>query len=259
MFKSRYNDKNFSGVSDMSKLMQDADSSEAEVHIATPPHLVYKFEHCSIYLNEDQTYKGYCLLVYNKPAFSIEDIPALTWMTVSQDIAKAVAAIKYVCKPDSVNVATLENICNRITWHLVPRYINDPKWGRPIWSGEKVKETKATCEELATLSKEIKKYLQEFCVSKSFEELNRARFVDKYKSELSAKFGVSEGDLTKFGVQLQMFNASNVLIEMEDGSECKFKHAFLVENSHYYAVFTEHNGYHEIAKKDGLRVVELRY
>ena len=39
-----------------------------------------------------------------------------------------------VMRPDHINVESLGNVVPHLHWHIVPRYVGDPRWGMPIWT-----------------------------------------------------------------------------------------------------------------------------
>lgn len=84
--------------------------------------------------------------------------------------------------------------------------------------------------------------------------LLREKFVEKYLEQLSAKTLRNKESLLIEGLFCTDFK-SRVSILHEDGSTCHYKYAFFVEDEAYYAVFTEHCGYHEF-KKEWLEKIE---
>lgn len=76
----------------------------------------------------------------------------------------------------------------------------------------------------------------------------REVFVRKWVKQLSKKLQKPEEDLLVEGLTIDDFGSTNVYIEHEDGSHTYYKYAFYIENEDEYAVFTEHNDYHEFKK-----------
>ena len=44
------------------------------------------------------------------------------------------AALSRLFNPDKINYELLGNMVPHMHWHVVPRYLSDPFWPRPIWS-----------------------------------------------------------------------------------------------------------------------------
>ena len=51
------------------------------------------------------------------------------------DLRHAATAIHSALNPDHMNYECLGNSSPHLHWHVVPRYIDDPRWGQPIWEG----------------------------------------------------------------------------------------------------------------------------
>lgn len=88
----------------------------------------------SLYLAKNQTYRGQCLLILDcRHEVRPEQLPEQEWMDFCADLLKATRAVARVLKPDHMNLASLGNIIPHLHWHIVPRYVSDPRWGAPIW------------------------------------------------------------------------------------------------------------------------------
>ena len=88
----------------------------------------------SLYLTKNQTYRGQCLLILDlRHATRPDDLSSTEWGMFCSDLYAAEIAITQVVQPDHINVAALGNVVPHLHWHIVPRYVNDPRWGAPIW------------------------------------------------------------------------------------------------------------------------------
>ncbi len=88
----------------------------------------------SLYLTKNQTYRGQCLLIFDRRhAVRPEQLSEHEWMDFCADLLRAERAVARALKPDHMNLASLGNIIPHLHWHVVPRYIGDPRWGAPIW------------------------------------------------------------------------------------------------------------------------------
>jgi diadenosine tetraphosphate (Ap4A) HIT family hydrolase len=54
------------------------------------------------------------------------------------DLAQAEAAIHASVTPDHINVESLGSTVPHLHWNIIPRYRSDPRWGRPIWTTDKI-------------------------------------------------------------------------------------------------------------------------
>ena len=89
----------------------------------------------SLYLPKDQTYRGQCTLMFDlRHAARPDQLSAEEWRSFCDDLYRAQNAIVAVTRPDHVNVASLGNVVPHLHWHIIPRYVGDPRWGMPIWT-----------------------------------------------------------------------------------------------------------------------------
>lgn len=90
----------------------------------------------TLYLNRDQRFRGYCVLVYDGGhVTALEALPAEAYTAYGDDLRRALLALRAVVQPDHVNVECLGNRTPHLHWHLVPRFTQDARWGYPIWDG----------------------------------------------------------------------------------------------------------------------------
>lgn len=91
----------------------------------------------SLYLQRNQTYRGYCVLIFNpRHATGLETLTAGEYAAFAADLRRAAAAIHAATQPDLMNYATLGNVIPHLHYHIMPRYRTDPRWGAPIWESD---------------------------------------------------------------------------------------------------------------------------
>ena len=87
----------------------------------------------SLYLAKNQTYRGQCLLIFDpRHAARPDELSATEWAAFCADLHASAAAVTRAVRPDHVNVASLGNVVPHLHWHVIPRYLGDPRWGAPI-------------------------------------------------------------------------------------------------------------------------------
>jgi diadenosine tetraphosphate (Ap4A) HIT family hydrolase len=97
-------------------------------------HFVASLSSSTLYLERNQTYRGYCVLIYDRRHVArIDQLDANEWTELSGDLHRAHAAIWKAFSPAHMNVVSLGNLVPHLHWHLIPRYVDDPRWGNPIW------------------------------------------------------------------------------------------------------------------------------
>jgi methyltransferase (TIGR00027 family) len=95
---------------------------------------VGKLSVSSLYLTKNQTYRGYCQLIFDPRHVSrLDQLSHQEWTAWAADLFIAQQAVVRVVQPDHVNVESLGNIVPHLHWHIIPRFRTDPMWGTPIW------------------------------------------------------------------------------------------------------------------------------
>lgn len=91
----------------------------------------------TLYLNRNQTYRGYGLLMFNpRHVTGLENLSENEHTAFMADLRRAAKAITATVRPDLMNYATLGNVIPHLHYHIIPRYRTDPRWGGPIWESD---------------------------------------------------------------------------------------------------------------------------
>jgi diadenosine tetraphosphate (Ap4A) HIT family hydrolase len=102
-------------------------SAEADLQIA-------EFSHSYLMLNRDQYFPGYCFLLSKEHVTELFHLTPEVRRELIEEVNRAAAALADLFKPDKINYELLGNMVPHMHWHLVPRFIEDALWPRPIWS-----------------------------------------------------------------------------------------------------------------------------
>ena len=87
----------------------------------------------SLYLAKNQTYRGQCSLIFDlRHAARPDQLTPDQWAAFCADLYVAQHAVVSVTQPDHVNIESLGNVVPHLHWHIIPRYVGDPRWGMPI-------------------------------------------------------------------------------------------------------------------------------
>jgi len=118
-----------------------------------PAHLIFYESPTSVAkLNPDQFFKGYSFVTLKWHAEELYELTDANRKKFLEDMSRVARALSGVLKPDKMNYELLGNGMPHLHWHLVPRYLNDPFWGRPIWSGNRRQKrlSRESYEEIVT-------------------------------------------------------------------------------------------------------------
>ena len=127
--------------------------------IYEPKNLVFYESRVAVAkLNPDQAFEGYTFLTLKWHETEIYDLPDRDRKQFLEDMSTVAKALSMAFKPDKMNYELLGNAMPHLHWHLVPRYVTDPMWGRPIWAGSKHRK-RLNSEGYESLKNRIGKYI----------------------------------------------------------------------------------------------------
>jgi diadenosine tetraphosphate (Ap4A) HIT family hydrolase len=98
------------------------------------PFEVKVFSDSVLYLNEDQFFKGYCILEYKRHAKELFDLTDEARNLYIKHLSLAAKALQKAFNPDKINYELLGNKVPHLHWHIIPRFKEDPAWSDPVWS-----------------------------------------------------------------------------------------------------------------------------
>lgn len=85
------------------------------------------------YLNEDQYFTGWTVLVLAHHATELWELPAAERAQLIEDVTRVSRALADEFAPVKMNYELLGNQVAHIHWHLVPRLAGDPVPKMPVW------------------------------------------------------------------------------------------------------------------------------
>ena len=97
------------------------------------PDFVAALPESSVFLADEQTYRGYCLVFMAEHAEQLDEVPIEKQVRLWEDVASLAAALRVELAPARINFASLGNFLAHVHWHVIPRYADDPEPLHPIW------------------------------------------------------------------------------------------------------------------------------
>jgi diadenosine tetraphosphate (Ap4A) HIT family hydrolase len=84
-----------------------------------------------VHLQNDADYRGYCILIFHRHAVELHDLSEEERRSWIEDVSRIGKAVMEQCGPAKLNVTMLGNMVPHLHCHVMPRYPDDPDWGRP--------------------------------------------------------------------------------------------------------------------------------
>ena len=119
---------------------------------------ISEFTHSYLILNRDQFFTGYTLLITKAHVTELFHLEQNVRAELMEEVSMVALSLYEAFKPAKINYELLGNMEPHIHWHLVPRFVPEPLWPRPIWA-EPHKETHLSPREYCQRIELIKKSL----------------------------------------------------------------------------------------------------
>ena len=94
---------------------------------------VWEFSQTLLVLNRDQFFTGYCFLINKDHATELFHLGRKARNELVEEVSLVASCLAEAFQADKINYELLGNMVPHMHWHLIPRFINDPLWPRPIW------------------------------------------------------------------------------------------------------------------------------
>ena len=83
----------------------------------------------TLYLFKEQTYRGRCVVAFNKHVNELFELPEQELTLFMQDVTKAARAIKKTFSADKINYGIYSDKLPHLHFHLVPKHREGHSWG----------------------------------------------------------------------------------------------------------------------------------
>lgn len=97
---------------------------------------ILEMKHSYVVLNRDQFFPGYTLLFTKIHATELFQLEQTVRTELMEEVSRLAQALHRVFAPDKINYELLGNMVPHIHWHIVPRFVSEALWPRPIWAGQ---------------------------------------------------------------------------------------------------------------------------
>ena len=83
---------------------------------------------------EGLAYPGYCRVIWRGHVAEMTDLDAADRQHLMDVVFATEAALRRLCRPHKINLASLGNMVPHLHWHVIPRYADDANFPAPIWA-----------------------------------------------------------------------------------------------------------------------------
>jgi diadenosine tetraphosphate (Ap4A) HIT family hydrolase len=94
---------------------------------------VYADPYCRVVLT-NEPFTGFCRVVAARHVREMTDLPASEREHVLRVVFALETALREMLHPDKMNVASLGNMVPHVHWHVIPRFVDDSHFPRPVWA-----------------------------------------------------------------------------------------------------------------------------
>ncbi len=121
---------------------------------------IFQFEYTVLFINWDQSYKGRSILVFKKHIPDFFRLASSEVLSSLSEIRRSEEALRKAFSPQLMNYLFMGNREGHVHIHLVPRYPDDPNFGKsPFLSTARTEKPQMSDEEYRARAEEIRKYL----------------------------------------------------------------------------------------------------
>jgi diadenosine tetraphosphate (Ap4A) HIT family hydrolase len=88
---------------------------------------------CRVVVVDDMRFPGFSRVILTRHATEMADLDATERAALMRVVFALERAVRDVCKPDKLNLASLGNVTAHVHWHVIPRWRDDSHFPDPIW------------------------------------------------------------------------------------------------------------------------------
>jgi len=95
--------------------------------------LLYRNRSLRIVQVDDADYPGFCRVIWNAHVREMTDLKPAARARLMHAVFATEAAVRKVCAPLKINLASLGNAVPHLHWHVIPRHSDDAHFPQPVW------------------------------------------------------------------------------------------------------------------------------
>jgi diadenosine tetraphosphate (Ap4A) HIT family hydrolase len=83
---------------------------------------------------DSETYRGFCRVIWNRHIKEMTDLNAAQRSIFMDAVFKLESVLRDQLSPEKMNIASLGNMTPHLHWHVIPRFVGDATFPKPIWA-----------------------------------------------------------------------------------------------------------------------------
>lgn len=92
-----------------------------------------------IVLVDDADHPGFCRVILNAHRREMTDLSEGERSRLMNTVFGIETLLRELLQPEKINLASLGNMVPHLHWHVIPRYVDDPRFPNSVWS-DRVRE-----------------------------------------------------------------------------------------------------------------------
>jgi diadenosine tetraphosphate (Ap4A) HIT family hydrolase len=102
--------------------------------------LIWQDAKCRVVRVADPDYPGFCRVIWREHIREMTDLSPPDRAHLMQRVFVVETALRSLMKPDKINLASLGNLTPHLHWHVIPRFVGDRHFPRPVWAEAAARE-----------------------------------------------------------------------------------------------------------------------
>ena len=83
---------------------------------------------------DGENYRGFCRVIWNRHIKEMTDLLPAERSQFMKAVFKLESVLREQLHPEKMNIASLGNMTPHLHWHVIPRFVNDATFPKPIWA-----------------------------------------------------------------------------------------------------------------------------
>ncbi len=110
--------------------------------------VLWRDDFCRVAWVDESAYPGFCRVILNTHIREMTDLPPADRQRLMTVVFAVETAVREVCQPDKINLASLGNLVPHVHWHVIPRWEGDRCFPDAIWAAPRREGTTPRIEDI---------------------------------------------------------------------------------------------------------------